>query len=482
MHYYLTAKYPQWFFARLLYGRFVRQANQSQLLLQVALDTPNNGILRLNEIIQERLLITSTALIAEVTVHRAYDFEKPQNIRQFMHHYIGDGLILTEGDKHKFLRKNSLSSFHFRHIKNLYPMMWKKSLDFADELECNIRRQPGGTSGKADINAWASKITFDLIGIAGLGRDFNFLRNHDDRLGQDYEALMGPDMLLYTVMSIWLSFQFVQLLPWSKNSFFREKTLSLKQQCLRLIQDKRQSIANDPDSHVDILSLLVKTDNFSDVDLTDQLLTFLVAGSVRHDTTSASLSWALYLLSLHQHWQGLLRTEVRAALDASTGGEQDIASILEGLPVLNGVLNETLRLFPAVPVTARVACRDIVLQDQSIPKGTEILLSPWLINRSREVWGQSADVFEPKRWIDEETQRPNNTGGRSSNYDFMTFLHGPRSCIGHGFARAELRCLLASMAYRYSWTLDMDPLDVVPAGAVAIQPKNGLHLNLSIVE
>lgn len=80
-----------------------------------------------------------------------------------------------------------------------------------------------------------------------------------------------------------------------------------------------------------------------------------------------------------------------------------------------------------------------------------------------------------------EHGKPNYTGGASSNYDFMTFLHGPRSCIGQNFARAELRCLLAAMASRFEWTLDMAVEDVVPGGAITIKPQNGLHLRLKAV-
>lgn len=157
-----------------------------------------------------------------------------------------------------------------------------------------------------------------------------------------------------------------------------------------------------------------------------------------------------------------------------------IATSLESLPLLNGILNETLRLYPTVPVTTRVAARDTTLGQQPIPKGTNILLSPWLINRSAALWGPEAGEFDPGRWIDEHG-RPNNSGGADSNYNFMTFLHGPRSCIGRDFAKAELRCLLAAIVSRFEWTLDMDEKDVIPAGAITIKPQKGLYLKMKTV-
>jgi cytochrome P450 len=90
-------------------------------------------------------------------------------------------------------------------------------------------------------------------------------------------------------------------------------------------------------------------------------------------------------------------------------------------------------------------------------------------------------MFQPERWIsieggDSERQRINPTGGASSNYDFLTFLQGGRNSIGQGFARAELRCLLAVMAMKFEWSLDMKEKDVTLGGSISIRPQHGLYL------
>jgi cytochrome P450 len=222
------------------------------------------------------------------------------------------------------------------------------------------------------------------------------------------------------------------------------------------------------------------------------------------------LSWACYLLSKHHDIQTALRNEIREALSfslkdaGSAAQEVDIATVLESLPLLNGVINESLRLFPTVPITMREAVRDTSLAGYEIPRGTKIIISPWAMNRSPEVWGPDATEFRPERWItesdDEKTieggsghrqagsessgsvRRPNQTGGASSNYQFLTFLHGPRSCIGQGFARAELRCFLASlMLGNFSWELGMKEEDVKTGGAITIKPANGMHLAMKVL-
>ncbi|KAI0152110.1 cytochrome P450 [Hypoxylon sp. NC0597] len=481
---------PKWWLPRMIYGRLASKTTQAELLLDIIQDVPNDGIVALREITDSRLLITGPSVLADLLVHRSYDFEKPQNMRKFLSGIIGKGLVTTEGEDHKFLRKNSLNAFSFRRIKDLYPMIWNNSLAFTEALEEDIRNQSAGNNttskpptGKAEISRWASKITLNIMGIAGLGRDLNVLKNSDDTLVQNYETIFNPskEMLLYFVLSAWFSVRLVRMLPWKMNQVFEGTVLGLRDRCSQLVRDKQEAIRKNEGDNIDILSVLIKSRNFSDEDLRNQLLTYLAAG---HDTSALSLTWACYLLALDQTRQSTLRSEVQEALASagkSADGELDISSTLERLPFLNGVLNETLRLYPSIPVTIRVAARDTALAGQLIPKGTEILISPWLINRSPAFWGPNAAEFHPERWI-EEDGRPNNTGGASSNYEFLSFLHGPRACIGQNFAKAELRCLLAALVARFEWQLDMDEKDVIPGGAITLAPVYGLHVTLKLVE
>ena len=129
--------------------------------------------------------------------------------------------------------------------------------------------------------------------------------------------------------------------------------------------------------------------------------------------------------------------------------------ILENMPYLNGVCEETLRLYPTVPVTVREAIRDTTFAGLPIPKDTQFVLIPYAINRHPRFWGDNADQIVPERWIDTDkdgVQRPNKNGGTSTNFSEITFLHGPRSCIGRDFAKAELRCAVAGMLGRFEIT------------------------------
>ncbi|KAI0521079.1 cytochrome P450 [Xylaria bambusicola] len=446
------------------------------LFLELVKQYPNEEILNLTAF-DYQVVVTSPRLLPDLLVHRPYDFIKPPKLSGLLRHVLGDGLIMVEGDQHKFLRKNSMPAFGRRHIKDLYPMMWNKSVLMCEVLDEALETGEGKNTGVVDLANWTSRVTLDIIGVAGMGREFNMLKKAEDPILGIYEQLLEPaaEKLLFAMTSIVFGLNFVRLLPWKMNSLFRTLTTTLSDFCMPMIHEKKDAILKSKDDHFDILSLLIKSGNFTDPQLRDQLLTFLAAG---HETTSSALSWACYLLSKHQDMQEKLREEIRQALPEHMEIDKttDLAGILEPLPILNGIMNETLRLYPTVPLTLRQAARDTNLGTQAIPEGVTVVLSMWQMNRSPELWGPDAGEFRPERWI--TAGKPNSNGGADSNYEFTTFLHGPRSCIGQNFAKAEMRCLLASMIRTFSWDLAMDESKILPKGAITIKPNNGLLLKL----
>ena len=254
------------------------------------MDTPNDGILLLRSFFhRNRLLVTKPNALADILVVNAYDFQKPQRIRNFLRHVLGDGLIIVEGESHKFQRKHLMPAFSFRHIKDLYPMMWTKARALIDRISLEIQEYPAksyditypAVTGTTEINNWASKVTLDIIGVAGLGREFNALKNSDDQLVKDYEELLEPssEKLLFFIMKAFVNARFTEMLPWKMNKMFARTTASLRGICRQMVKEKRETIKSG-EQHFDILSLLIKSNDFSDDELVDQLLTFLAAGQV----------------------------------------------------------------------------------------------------------------------------------------------------------------------------------------------------------
>ena len=133
-------------------------------------------------------------------------------------------------------------------------------------------------------------------------------------------------------------------------------------------------------------------------------------------------------------------------------------------------------------MTLRETACDTSIQGQFVPKGTTVILAPWAINASTHLWGPDALDFKPERWLDPATNKANAKGSATSNFSFLTFLHGPRSCIGEKFARAEFECLLAAWVGKFETNFEEGtPLakgEMEIQGGITQKPKHGVWVQL----
>ena len=152
---------------------------------------------------------------------------------------------------------------------------------------------------------------------------------------------------------------------------------------------------------------------------------------------------------------------------------------IDGLQYLGAVINEALRLFPPVAVTVRVSVRDTAIAGEHIPKGTAITISPWAVNGAHEFWGEDALEFVPERWLNSS-----KTGGSTGNgnFSFMTFLHGPRSCIGERFARAELAFLTTAWVTKFETMLVDEGFMPDIQHGITVKPKDGLLVKVKLLD
>lgn len=285
--------------------------------------------------------------------------------------------------------------------------------------------------------------------------------------------------MLFVLAMLMGSLTLIQKLPTQRNKDIEEGGEVIRNVARQMIQQKKEKM-KDPNSEtgVDIISVALANGTFDDENLVDQLMTFLGAG---HETTATALQWAVYALCKNPDVQTRLREEIRANLPpiSPENTEPMDATQIDNMPYLHAVCNEVLRFHPSVPNTLRISVKDTTLVGQPIPKGTFFIISPEVVNHMEELWGPDADKFNPDRFMG---QGKANNGGANSNYAFLTFLHGPRSCIGQGFAKAELACLLAAMVGRFKFELkDPDAKLELKEGAT-VSPKDGVMAKFTPVE
>ncbi|MCJ1397454.1 hypothetical protein MMC11_000647 [Xylographa trunciseda] len=459
-----------------------------QPMLEWTNSVPNDGLLRYTSLLNsERILVTGAKALGEVLVTKNYDFVKPSGIREGIGKILGVGILLAEGEEHKTQRRHLMPAFAYRHIKDLYPIFWAKSTELVQALSTHVKEEAAKAGQEKDLSStavvalatWMSRATLDIIGVAGMGQDFNSLEDPETELYITYKKIFQPSKAarMIGLASMFIPIQLLRMLPLKRNDEILAASEVIKGVSRNLIRSKQRKMAQEKGrADVDILSVALESGGFSEEDLVNQMMTFLAAG---HETTATSMQWALLTLCKHPEMQTRLREEVRANLPSPDDTTTKMsAEILDRLPYLHAVCNEVLRVYPAVPMTRRVADHDTSIVGQFIPKGTNIFLSPAAVNKSIDLWGADALEFNPDRWLGSGT----NNGGASSNYALLTFLHGPRSCIGQAFAKAEFACLLAAMVGRFELELvDKDAPIEVQTGITA-RPKGGLSLRTRVLE
>ena len=210
--------------------------------LKMAKDHPNADIIHFrvwgND---DRLFPVSPQALAEILVHKSYDFEKLPGVRNFLRQFLGDGLLMTEGEEHRHQRKHLLPAFSFRHVKDLYPIFWQKSVELCQAVEGEMAER---RSDVVDITHFATKVTMDIIGLAGMGRDMQTLKNGADELVETYEEILEPtaEKAIYFVLHLLIPSWVIQWLPWRINERVKVTTGNLKRICRELVREKKGSM------------------------------------------------------------------------------------------------------------------------------------------------------------------------------------------------------------------------------------------------
>lgn len=208
----------------------------------------------------------------------------------------------------------------------------------------------------------------------------------------------------------------------------------------------------------DVLDLLVAARDetgagLSDLEIRDQAVSLVAAG---FDTTSAALAWALYGLLEHPEILAALREEVDTATRESW----------LGLPLLDAVVKETLRLYPPASAGLRETREAIAFGGYHLPAGARVAFSIYLTQRDPAVF-EDPLTFRPARWLGAPAP---------SAYSYLPFGHGARYCIGGALATTTIKLGLAVLLSRYT-VRGAYPSPVEESG-VTLQPRGGLRVAL----
>ncbi|XP_057715259.1 sterol 26-hydroxylase, mitochondrial [Corythoichthys intestinalis] len=171
-------------------------------------------------------------------------------------------------------------------------------------------------------------------------------------------------------------------------------------------------------------------------------VTELLLGGV--DTTSNTLSWALYHLARDPRAQDRLHSEVNAVCAHK---RQPSMEDLKGMPYLKAVIKETLRLYPVVPGNGRfVTENEVIVDNYWFPKKTQFHLCHYAVSRDPAQFPH-ADAFVPERWLRGDRVTPGSF--QHHPYSFIPFGVGVRACVGKRVAEMEMYFALCRLVQHY---------------------------------
>jgi cytochrome P450 len=456
-----------------------------------ALDIPNEGLIAYRGIFNiQRVLVTNTTGVHDIFSLRPYEFPKPTFVKTIFRGVIGDGLVVVDGEQHKLQKKALQPAFKTSNIKALNRLFEQKALALVDALNTDI----SGTSGKphegeVDMSSYLRRSTLDIIGMAGLGLDFHCLSNPDNELATTYSHVFAPSkaMQLYRVLTMLLPQWILNVLPLKRNQELKEAVAVIRKYARDAIEQRKHSSGEKEKSldstnlgkdTSDIIGSLMTNGHLTDIEaLITQSMTFLGAG---HETVHYAMVAAMYELSLRPEVQDRVRKELSEHNSACADTDGSTLRDLDGLQYLTSFCNEVYRLHPPIPDVRRQSGEDTVICGQHIPKGTQLVISLRLFNKSSKLWTSDPQQFDPDRWTLDPA-----LGGALDRRAFMTFGQGTRGCIGERFARAEVKCLVAALVSNFTFQLVETGKDDGPGpfevdhGGVTSKVVGGLQIRVT---
>jgi cytochrome P450 len=421
-------------------------------------------------------LVSDPAGIKRVLQDNADNYGRNTRSVAALRETLGEGLLTTTGPSWWRNRRLAQPAFHKQRLGGFAATMAEAASSFADRVAglAGDRASGSAVEGAAfDLVPELLRLTLRILGRCLFERD---LTDEADAVGGAVAVVLH-----HTIEKLGKFVPMPALVPTPKNLRFRAARRALDRVVFALIDERRRAGTD----RGDLLSMLLAArdedtgEGLGDRQLRDEVMTLLLAG---HETTAMSLSWTFYLLSLHPAQRRTLEDELARVL----GGRPPRLEDLPRLRYTRMVLEESMRLYPPAWVITRSAEGDDELGGFRIPRGSNVLLSPYVTHHDPTLW-EDPEGFDPERFAPEQTgaRQFRDDGsdaavGSRPRYAYFPFGGGPHLCIGAGFAMMEATIVLATVAQRFRFDLEPGrPVAIEPL--VTLRPKPGIFVRARTV-
>ena len=397
--------------------------------------------------------VNDAEYVKRILLDNLANYPKSVTYRNNLRPFLGDGLLISEGDFWKRQRRLAQPAFHLRRLKALAATM----------ADCATRMAQGWEHGKVvDVTPIMNAATMEIVARTLFGADVT----RDIGTVADAMRVLGEESGRIRPTAF---FDLPEFITKPRGRRFADAVGALDAIINRIVSQRRKEIEKGDEARDDLLSMLLEArdeesgQGMTDKQLRDELVTLFLAG---HETTAVSLAWTFHLLAQNPAAEAKLHAEVDSVLGDKLAPTFDD---LERLPYARMVAEEAMRLYPPAYVFSRRAVADDQLGPWHMPAGAHIVISPYALQRHPDYW-PNPDAFTPERFApDAPNDRPKHA--------YLPFGGGPRICIGNSFAMMEHAIVLAAAVRR--WRLESIPGHVVRTEPrITLRPRGGLPMRV----
>ncbi|KAF9243490.1 cytochrome P450 [Melanogaster broomeanus] len=466
------------------------------------------GVVKIHALLgAEQLYISDPLALHHIVVKEQHIYTETDMFIMGNRLIFGEGLISTLGEQHKKQRKMLNPVFSLANMRDLLPIIQP----IADKL-CVILKSQLATDGSVreiDILPWLSRGALEYICQAALGHSFDALDPTKESEYLDAIRVLAPSTLRLILLRPFIPFIVRNFSLYWRYKIMDWAPIEALQELMDLTSKKifaEKKAAMERSVRANNISSS-DTDRLTDAELLGQMNTVIFAG---FETSTSAICRIFWILASKPDVQARLRSEVREAKQCYAASH-DIADpwediglpydVLMGLPYLDAIVRETLRVHPPTSLLSRTVRKDTVLplyqpiksisgemlSAVAIPEGTTLVMSLLASNHNKELWGEDASEWRPERWLTAAGERVQlskdsnaDTGDGEGNgpststtektpgvkdgmkypgvyASMMTFLGGGRACIGFKFAEMEIKQVVTTLISRIHFALPSIP-------------------------
>eukprot|EP00019_Armaparvus_languidus_P001729 CAMPEP_0168606304 /NCGR_PEP_ID=MMETSP0420-20121227/16494_1 /TAXON_ID=498008 /ORGANISM="Pessonella sp." /LENGTH=423 /DNA_ID=CAMNT_0008645949 /DNA_START=131 /DNA_END=1402 /DNA_ORIENTATION=+ len=377
------------------------------------------------------------------------NYVKGPMVHDALYDLLGDGIFTVDGAEWKVQRQASAHLFK----KRLMHEAVRTFLDHADDVEAFLDDHIKSNEA-FDVQQMFSAFTMDSFIEICFGKKLSTVRGDKIPFAQAFDDTTAALMFR-------LAFPLWSYLP--KTFKLRRDLRTIRAFVHDVIGERRAEVARagSVGTREDVLSRFMSLGHATDQQLHDAAVNFILAG---RDTTAQLLTWTFYLLATHRDTQ----TKLLHHIDTLVGDKPLTMDNLKHMDYLQAVMDETLRLYPPVPIDFKKSiAADRLPSGVDVPADTYTMWSAWIMGRSPVLW-DDPDTFRPERWLDPAHPVP--------PHHAVPFQQGPRICLGKNFAYLEVKTLICRILPLFEFAPSPTHAPPRVANGVTLRASHGVHL------